>query len=306
MDKYIYELPDWPGFKWDFASIAETLAAVRYRQGQLIGRMSSLGFDLRQEAELTALTQEILKSSEIEGELLDHEQVRSSIARRLGIDIGALSPVDRNVEGVVEMMLNATNNFESPVTTERLFAWHASLFPTGYSGMQRIKAGVWRDDEKGPMQVVSGPIGRERVHYQAPPASALNREIEQFLIWINSSPIDPVLKAALAHLWFVVIHPFEDGNGRIARALSDMMLARSEQTSQRFYSMSEQIRVERKDYYDILEKTSKGTLEITSWLRWFLDCLTRAINGAENLLDAVLSKSRFWELDRDKTFNDRQ
>ena len=304
MTKYIYELPDWPDFKWDSAALAEPLADVRYRQGQLIGRMESLGFDLRQEAELTALTQEILKSSEIEGEILDQELVRSSIARRLGIDIGALLPIDRNVDGVVDMMLDATGNYSAALTTERLLAWHASLFT---NARRHIRAGAWRDDSKGPMQVVSGQIGRERVHYQAPPADILNIQIERFLNWINGdSPVDQVLKAAVAHLWFVTLHPFDDGNGRISRTIADMVLARSEQTSQRFYSMSAQIRVERKDYYNKLELTQKGTLDITQWIDWFLGCLSRAINGAESLLDSILIKARFWELHKNESFNDRQ
>jgi Fic family protein len=304
MTRYIYELPDWPDFKWDSAALAEPLAAVRYRQGQLIGRMASLGFDLRREAELTALTQEILKSSEIEGEILDQEQVRSSIARRLGIDIGALPPIDRNVDGVVDMMLDATSNYNAALTTERLLAWHASLFT---SARHHIRAGAWRDDIKGPMQVVSGQIGRERVHYQAPPEDLLNNEIGRFLNWINGdSPVDLVLKAAVAHLWFVTIHPFDDGNGGISRTIADMILARSEQTSQRFYSMSAQIRVERKDYYNMLELTQKGTLDITQWIDWFLGCLSRSIDGAESLLDSILIKARFWELRMNESFNDRQ
>lgn len=269
--------------------------------------MEALGFDLRAEAVLATLTEDVLKSSEIEGESLDKEQVRSSIARRLGLDIGGLTQADRNVEGVVEMMLDATQNHEAPLTRERLFAWHASLFPTGRSGMSKIVVGGWRDDAKGPMQVVSGPAGRERVHYEAPAASRLDAEIAAFLAWFNGeADMDPVLKAALAHLWFVTIHPFEDGNGRIARAIADMMLARSEFSPQRFYSMSAQIRRERNAYYDVLEATQKGDLDISAWLAWFLDCLDRAIDGAETILSGVLRKARLWARIKDEPLNDRQ
>jgi Fic family protein len=307
MIDYIHELPDWPKFRWSEQKIAARLAGVRHRQGRLIGRMEGLGFQLKAEAILQTLTEEILKSSEIEGEILDKEQVRSSIARRLGMDIGGLTAADRNVEGVVEMMLDATQNFAEPLTAERLFDWHAALFPTGRSGMSRIAVGAWRDDKKGPMQVVSGPIGRERVHYQAVPAKKLKREMATFLKWLNSpTATDPVLKAGLAHLWFVTIHPFDDGNGRIARAIADMALARSENSAQRFYSMSAQIRLERNAYYDILEETQKGSLDVTRWLTWFLDCLDRAFDGAEETLASVLKKARFWETHASASFNERQ
>lgn len=307
MTTYIHELPDWPKFRWDGSRLAESLAAVRHRQGRLIGRMETLGFPLRSEATLENLTQEILKSSEIEGEVLDREQVRSSIARRLGMDIGGLTAADRHVEGVVEMMLDATQKFAEPLTEERLYGWHAAMFPTGRSGMTRIKVGVWRDDTSGPMQVVSGPIGHERVHYEAPRASLLPKETKAFLDWFNSeNAIDPVLKAAVAHLWFVTIHPFDDGNGRIARTIADMALARSEQTAQRFYSMSAQIRQERNAYYDILERTQKADLDITPWLDWFLGCLDRAFDGAETTLAKVFGKARFWERHAGAAFNDRQ
>jgi Fic family protein len=305
--KYIHELKDWPKFRWSQERLAQRLAAVRHRQGRLIGRMEGLGFTLRAEAMLQTLTEEVIKSSEIEGEVLDKEQVRSSIARRLGMDIGALTPAERNVEGVVEMMLDATQKFDTPLTAERLFGWHASLFPTGRSGMTRIEVGAWRSDSSGPMQVVSGPMGREKVHYEAPVAKKLNREMRAFLTWFNSpESTDPVLKAGIAHLWFVTIHPFDDGNGRIARAIADMALARSENSPQRFYSMSAQIRTERNAYYDILEATQKGNLDITDWLEWFLGCLDRAFDGAETILAAVLKKARFWELHGDEQFNDRQ
>jgi Fic family protein len=304
---YIHELKDWPKFRWSQECLAERLAAVRHRQGRLIGRMEGLGFTLRAEAVLQTLTEEVIKSSEIEGEVLDKEQVRSSVARRLGMDIGAPTPAERNVEGVVEMMLDATQKFETPLTDERLFGWHAALFPTGRSGMTRIQVGAWRGDNSGPMQIVSGPMGREKVHYEAPVAKRLDPEMRAFLAWFNApQSTDPVLKAAVAHLWFVTIHPFDDGNGRIDRAIADMALARSENSAQRFYSMSAQIRVERKAYYDILEATQKGDLDITDWLEWFLGCLDRAFDGAETILAAVLEKARFWELHGGEQFNDRQ
>ena len=307
MSMYIHDQPDWPKFHWSHEALASQLAAVRHRQGRLIGRMEGLGFQLRAEAVLQSLTEEVLKSSEIEGEVLDREQVRSSIARRLGMDIGALTPVDRNVEGVVEMMLDATQNYAAPLTKERLFDWHAALFPTGRSGMTKITVGAWRDGAAGPMQVVSGPIGREHVHYEAPDATRLQSEMRAFLAWFNGKEsIDPVLGAAVAHLWFVTIHPFEDGNGRIARAISDMGLARSEQSPRRFYSMSAQIRVERKAYYDVLEATQKGSLDITPWITWFLGCLDRAFEGAETILANVLMKARFWEAYGREAISDRQ
>lgn len=307
MATHIHELVGWPRFEWSSQDLAEQLAAVRHRQGRLLGRMEALGFELRAEAVLQTLTEDVLKSSEIEGEILDKEQVRSSIARRLGMNIGALAPVDRDVEGVVEMMLDATQNYRMPLTDERLFAWHAALFPTGRSGMTKIIVGAWRDEASGPMQVVSGPIGREKVHYEAPAAARLEGEMTAFVEWFNGgAPLDPVLKAAVAHLWFVTIHPFEDGNGRIARAIADMMLARSEGSPQRFYSMSAQIRLERKHYYAILERTQKGDLDITAWLRWFLGCLDRAFDGAEGILANVLRKARFWEAIAGQPLNERQ
>jgi len=304
---YIHELRDWPDYRWDEARIAARLATVRHRQGRLMGRMEALGFDLRTEAVLATLTQDVLKSSEIEGEILDKEQVRSSIARRLGLDIGGLIPAERNVEGVVEMMLDATQNYAAPLTNERLFGWHAALFPTGWSGISKIVAGAWRDDRGGPMQVVSGPMGHVRVHYEAPAAVRLEAEMSAFLDWFNAErPFDPVLKAALAHVWFVTIHPFDDGNGRIARAIADMALACADQSSQRFYSMSAQIRAERKAYYEVLEATQKGDLDVTAWLAWFLDCLERAIESAEGALSGVLRKARFWEAIREEDLNARQ
>jgi Fic family protein len=307
MVRYIHELADWPEFRWNDTALAARLAEVRHRQGRLIGRMEGLGLALRSEAVLEALTEDVRQSSAIEGEVLDRDQVRSSLARRLGLDIGALTPADRNVEGVVEMMLDATQRYEHPLTAERLFGWQAALFPAGRSGMHRIAVGAWRDDSTGPMQVVSGPIGRERVHFQAPAAARLDRETSRFLAWFNGGDtLDPVLKAGVAHLWFVTVHPFADGNGRIARAIADMQLARSESGPQRFYSMSAQIRRERSAYYDILESTQKGGLDVTGWLGWFLGCLDRAFDGAETIFADVLRKARFWNRHRLAPLNERQ
>lgn len=308
MAAYIHELADWPKFRWSRETLADQLAAVRHRQGLLIGRMEGLGLKLRAEATLRTLTEDVVESSAIEGEILNQDQVRSSLARRLGVDIGEPTPADRHVEGVVDMILDATEKYDAPLTAERLFAWHAALFPTGRSGMRKITVGAWRTDEAGPMQVVSGPAGCERVHYQAPAAARLDREMSAFLAWFNGDAggIDPVLKAGIAHLWFVTIHPFEDGNGRIARAIGDQQLARSEQSAQRFYSMSAQIQQERNAYYDILEATQKGDLDITAWLQWFLSCLNRALDGAETILGSVLLKAKFWQMHAGESFNERQ
>ena len=307
MGLYIYQRSGWPKFQWDREALTVPLAETRHRQGRLLGRMEGLGFALQKEAELETLTLDVVKSSEIEGERLDPEQVRSSIARRLGLDAGGTAPADRDVEGVVEMMLDATQKFAAPLTADRLFAWHAALFPAGRSGMRPIIVGAWRDDANGPMQVISGPVGKERVHYEAPAAPQLPDEIERFLAWANEPDgTDAVLRAALAHLWFVTIHPFDDGNGRMARAIADWQLARSEHSAQRFYSMSAQIRRERDDYYDILERTQKGSLDVTPWLSWFLACLGRAFDGTETTLAAVLRKARFWERAARLPVNDRQ
>ena len=304
---YLWEKPDWPAFTWEEKSLTRLLTYVSREQGRLLGKMEALGFELRSEAHLRTLTEDVLKSSEIEGERLDRDQVRSSIARRLGMDAGGLIPADRNVEGVVEMMLDATSNYDKALTEARLFAWHASLFPTGRSGMSKIRVGDWRDDNSGPMQVVSGPMGREKIHYEAPPANRIPEEMEKFLGWLQQpGDSDPLLVAGLAHLWFVTIHPFEDGNGRIARAIADMALARSEMTGQRFYSMSAQIRMENKTYYDILEWAQKGELDVTRWLDWFLNCLLRAIEGAQGTLSTVLDKARFWERFAKEPLNERQ
>ncbi len=309
-NRYIHELPNWPKFRWDREKLGKQLASIRHQQGRLIGHMEALGFPLQQEAVLQTLTEDVVKSSEIEGEKLDAGQVRSSIARRLGMDVGGLEAADRHVEGVVEMMLDATRRYDQPLTAERLFGWHASLFPTGRSGMRKIRVGTWRDDSTGPMQVVSGPIGRERVHSEAPAAARLERETHVFLDWFKedgtNADTDAVLKAGLAHLWFVTIHPFDDGNGRIARVIADLALARSEQSPRRFYSMSAQIQKERTAYYDILEQTQKGTMDVTLWMGWFLACLGRAIDGAQTTLAAVLSKARFWQALRAVPINERQ
>jgi Fic family protein len=286
--------------------VAPALAAARHVQGRLLGQMEGLGFPLKEDAVLRTLTEDVVKSSDIEGETLDANQVRSSVARRLGMDIGGLKPADRHVEGVVEMMLDATQRFDQILTLERLFAWHAALFPTGRSGMHPITVGGWRDDRTSSMQVVSGPIGRERVHFDAPAAARIDDEMQQFVDWFNRDPLEPVLKAAQAHLWFVTVHPFDDGNGRIARAIADMALARSERSPQRFYSMSAQIRSERADYYRVLEQTQRGTLDVTSWIEWFLGCLTRAIEGAHVTLADVVAKARAWEKLRDVPLNHRQ
>jgi Fic family protein len=305
---YIHQLPDWPRFHWDQDALAGPLADIRHRQGRLLGRMESLGFSLQKEAELETLTLDVLKSSEIEGEKLPADQVRSSIARRLGIETGGTVPAERHVEGVVEMMLDATQNFRKRLSDERLFGWHAALFPTGRSGMRKIIVGAWRNDADGPMQVVSGPVGTEKVHYEAPSASLLEREMSAFLTWANDAgdKTDAVLKAALGHLWFVTVHPFDDGNGRIARATADWALARSEGSPQRFYSMSAQIRQERNHYYEILERTQKGTLDVTPWMEWFLGCLGRAFDGTDSTLASVLRKARFWESHAQVAINERQ
>jgi len=307
MSRYIHLLKDWPAFHWEDGKILLPLSDVRHRQGRLLGKLEGLGFRLKEEATLETLTQDVIKSSEIEGEKLPADQVRSSIARRLGIEIAGEVTANRNVEGVVEMMLDATQQYDLVLSDERLFGWHAALFPTARSGMFKIQVGGWRNDAKGPMQVVSGAIGREKVHFEAPEAGRLNVEMKKFLQWFNkTTAMDPVLKAAIAHLWFVTIHPFEDGNGRIARAIADLALARSEASPQRFYSMSSQIRAERNRYYDMLEATQKGGLDITPWLQWFLECLDRAFDRAEETLGAVLAKAQFWEAIKNQPLNNRQ
>ena len=304
---WIYEHKDWPQFTWDVETLAFKLADMRHRQGRLLGRMEGLGFELKREATLRTLTSDVVKSAAIEGENLDSKEVRSSIARRLGTDVAGLAPASRNVEGIVEMMLDATQRFAEPLTKERLFDWHAALFPTGRSGMRRIMVGAWRTADAGPMRVVSGPIGRKKVHFEAPHADRLERETEAFIAWLEGDDgADPVLRAGLAHFWFVTVHPFEDGNGRVARAIADMALARADGTSDRFYSLSSQIESERQDYYDQLELQQCGTLDVTGWLEWFLDCLGRAVDGAEVALNSVLFKARLWEGINREPVNERQ
>ena len=305
--RYIYNEPNWPSFTWDKVRVLESLSKTKYAQGLLLGKARALGFGYQEEATLNTIIEDVIKSSEIEGEILNKEQVRSSIAKRLGINTAGSIYVERNVEGVVEMMLDATQNHDKIFTIDRLFSWQAAIFPTGFSGMHKIIAGNFRDDAKGAMQVISGAVGREKVHYEAPPASAVLKEIADFIHFLNKEPeIDGLLVAAIAHLWFVTIHPFEDGNGRIARALTDMLLAKAEKSSQRFYSMSAQIKLERKQYYDILEVTQKGSLDITNWLIWFLECLYSAINNSENTLKRVFSKAVFWQTHENTSLNERQ
>ncbi len=304
---YIWQEGDWPHWRFDAAKLAGPMAEVSLAQGLLLGRLADVGLALRDQASLAALTEDVVKTSEIEGERLDVASVRSSIARRLGVDIGALAPVDRHVEGVVEMVLDATVNCQEPLTSKRLFGWHAALFSTGYSGMTPIHIGAWRDDSGGPMQVVSGPVHRHRVHYEGPPAASLPAEIDRFLEWVNASTPEPaLLKAGLAHLWFVTLHPFDDGNGRISRAVGDLLLARADGSPQRFYSLSAQIQRERKDYYDILERTQKASMDVTAWLAWFLATLHRAVSSAQQTLDAVLVKNRFWQRQAGISLNARQ
>jgi len=309
MTRYIYQLPDWPNFFWDHVKLSTLLAHIHQRQGHIMGTMRVLGFSVQNEAALNMLTLDVIKSSEIEGEVLNEAQVRSSVARRLGIHLEKYTQTTRQVEGVVEMMVDATQHFNEPLTDERLFNWHIALLGSERSLRNAyLKIGVWRDDLTGPMQVVSGSIGRERVHFEAPPASCLESEMKIFIDWVNHKhdDLDPIIKAAIAHFWFVTLHPFDDGNGRIARAITDWLLARHEQRAERFYSLSAQIRQERKTYYEILESTSKGTLDITLYLEWFLHCLDRAFDKTEQIIEAVLFKTKFWEDHANTTLNDRQ
>ncbi len=305
---YIHQFPDWQQFTWNQEKLTPMLTELWHQQGRLLGRMEALGFELQHEATLQTLTLDVIKSSEIEGEVLDADQVRSSIARRLGMDIAGLVPSDRNTEGIVEMMLDATQQHDQPLTDERLFNWHAAMFPTGRSGMHKIVVGGWRTNtEDDPMQVISGAVGKEKIHFEAPAAALLANEMKLFLEWFNDNKqTDAILKAGIAHLWFVTIHPFDDGNGRIARAITDMQLARADKTSQRFYSMSAQIRKERKDYYELLEQTQKGTSNITAWLQWFLECLHRAIKATDESLATVLTKAKFWKTHATTILNERQ
>lgn len=306
--EYIWQSPHWPDWQYNLATLAEPLAAVSRAQGLLLGRLADVGMVLRDEASLAALTEDVVQTSAIEGETLNVASVRSSVARRLGVDIGALAPIDRHVEGIVDMVLDATSNAMASLTTERLFGWHAALFPTGYSGISTIRVGGWRDDATGPMQVVSGSIGREKVHFEAPPANRLSAEMARFLAWLNdATPKEPTLiRAGLGHLWFVTLHPFDDGNGRIARAIGDLLLTRADGSPQRFYSLSAQIQRERKAYYDILERTQKGDMDVTQWLAWFLSTLLKAIEHAHNILDQVFTKAKFWQHAATIPMNERQ
>ena len=296
---YIWQASDWPDWRFDWAVLAQPLAEVSGTQGLLLGRLAELGMAMREQASLLVLTEDVLKTSEIEGELLHVASVRSSIARRLGVDMDALAPADRHVEGVVEMVLDATTHCHAPLTPERLFGWHAALFPSGYSGLTRIQVGGWRKDDTGPIQVVSGPLGHQRVYFEAPPAERLETEIARFLDWVNSpdsTPAQPpLIKAGLAHLWFITLHPFDDGNGRIARAIGDLLLARADGSPHRFYSLSAQIQRERTAYYHMLERSQKASLDATEWLAWFLATLHRALQQAHHTLDSVLLKTRLWQ-----------
>jgi len=304
---YIHESAAWPSLKWDETALATLLSRVRHSQGRLLGKMEGLGFPLRSEASLHMLTADVVKSSAIEGEQLDAEAVRSSLARRLGLDIGGLKPAPRDVEGIVEMMLDATQHYAAPLTEDRLFGWHAALFPTGRSGMRKITVGAWRTAASGPMQVVSGAVGKERVHFEAPDSKRLPKEMKAFLKWIEQpSAIDPVLQSGVAHFRFVTIHPFEDGNGRIGRAIADLVLARSEKTPERFYSLSSQIEAEKKDYYLVLEASQRGDTDITHWLQWYLACLERALASAQGELESVLAKAAIWKKISEVSVNERQ
>lgn len=304
---YIYQRNGWPEFTWNSDAFMSLLSEARNLQGRLLGKMETLGFELRNEALLDTLTLDVMKSSEIEGEFLNADQVRSSVARKLGMEIAGSVDADRNVEGVVEMMIDATQNCFKALTSDRLFDWHAALFPTGRSGMYKITVADWRKDSTGPMQVVSGAMGKQKVDFQAPDSEILEKEMIQFLDWFNDKgTLDLVIKAAIAHVWFVTIHPFDDGNGRITRALTDMLLAQSDKSNQRFYSMSAQIRLERKQYYAMLEKTQKGNLDITEWIMWFLTCLINALKSTDVTLTKVLFKADFWQKHLSTTLNDRQ
>ncbi len=304
MAKYIYEYKNWPNFTWEEIRINAIFGEVRNLQGKVTGQMNTLGFATKEETTLTTITLDVIKSSEIEGEKLDYEQVRSSIARRLGLNVGGLVPTNRNVDGIVEMMLDATQNYRSPLTSSRLFGWHSALFPNGYSGMHKIEVGHYRTGE---MQIVSGALGKEKVHFEAVPASHVNQEMDSFLKWFNNNELmDPVLKAAIAHFWFIIIHPFDDGNGRIARAISDMMLARADKSNERFYSMSSQILVERKKYYEVLQKVQHSSGEITEWLFWFLNCLKNSLHTTERILEKILRKTEFWKIHENTSINERQ
>jgi Fic family protein len=304
---YLHNNKDWPNFNWDTEILLPYVSKVRDLQGRLIGKMEGMGFELREEAVLATLTEDVLKSSEIEGEFLNPEEVRSSVARRLGMEISGLPTASRDVEGVVEMMLDATQKYKEPLTKDRLFGWHSALFPTGRSGMHKITVGNWRKDENGPMQVISGPMGKEKIHYIAPNASRLEAEMNLFIEWFNTDEkMEPIIKSAIAHLWFVSIHPFDDGNGRIARAIADSQLARTDRTNQRFYSISAQILISKNGYYNILESSQKGNLDVSQWLVWYFERLTEALEATNETLSKILVKAKFWESHRTTKFNERQ
>ncbi len=304
---YIYLRPDWPNFNWDGAKILTKLSNVRHKQGLLAGKMESLGIQLKDEAFIETLSSDVLNTSEIEGEILDQRQVRSSVASKLGMDIGGVVKAEREVEGIVDIMIDATQNHNKELSKARLFDWHAALFPTGRNSMYRIKVGDWRDDAKGPMRIVSGGMGKPRVHFQAPDAAIVDNEMSQFLSWVNGTDHDDlVLSAAIAHFWFITIHPFEDGNGRIGRAIADLMLCRSEDRPQRFYSMSAQIKTQKSDYYRELESSQKGPLDITDWILWFLTCLDKAIESSDETVKKTIAKHNFWDQHKSVVFNQRQ
>jgi Fic family protein len=307
LSPYIHELESWSNFTWRLDQLILPLSEVHFLQGRILGKMEALGFSLQKEAFLETLTLDVLKTSEIEGECLNAEQVRSSIARHLGLEIAGSIPSDHHVDGVVEMMLDATQNFSDPLNPDRLFNWHSALFPTGRSGMYPISVGQWRTDKKGPMQVVSGAFGKEKIHFQAPDSYKIEPEMARFLDWFNTNnTLDSVIKAGVAHLWLLTIHPFDDGNGRIARAVTDLLMARSDTSTQRFYSLSAQIQLDRNAYYTILEKTQKGNLDLTEWLQWFLETLIKALKSTDTLLKRVLLKGEFWQKNSLISLNDRQ
>lgn len=307
LNTYIHELKSWSNFTWRLDQLILPLSEVHFLQGRILGRMEALGFSLQNEAFLETLTLDVLKTSEIEGERLNEEQVRSSIARQLGLEIAGSIPSNRHVDGVVEMMLDATQNFNDPLTSDRLFSWHSALFPSGRSGMYPISVGQWRTDKKGPMQVVSGAFGNEKVHFQAPDSTKIPAEMALFLDWFNTNnTLDSVIKAGVAHLWLLTIHPFDDGNGRIARAMTDLLMARSDTSAQRFYSLSTQIQLDRNAYYTILEKTQKGNLDLTEWLTWFLQTLIKALKSTDEVLKKVLTKAEFWQKNSTISLNERQ
>lgn len=303
---FLYQNPDWPEFRWDYAAFSKELSEIHVRRGGLVNAMATLGFELRQEAELSVLTQDVQKSSQIEGVVLNDSEVRSSIARKLGMDVSGLPSPMRDVDGVVSMTLDATQNYKQPLTQDRLFGWHASLFPFGYSNLSKIEVGKWRTDEHGAMQIVSGPIGIERVHFEAPPAMILNTEMAVFLNWFENSQMDPIIKAAVSHLWFETVHPFDDGNGRIGRAIMDMALSRADDTSRRYYSMSAQIYLSKAGYYNTLELSQRGTLDVTIWIQWFLACLEKALDSTQSTLDIVQHKVDFWHAYAQTEINERQ